>query len=62
MSLRWMYPQHSFAEQREQQTLAEHENKAAQAAESDKEMEGSVFEHQDDSQQRAYSGLFSDFA
>ena len=54
--------QHSFAEQREQQTLAEHENKAAQAAESDKEMEGSVFEHQDDSQQRAYSGLFSDFA
>lgn len=54
--------QHSFAEQREQQTLAEHENKAAQAVESDKEMEGSVFEHQDDSQQRAYSGLFSDFA
>jgi len=54
--------QHSFAEQREQQTLAEHENKAAHAAESDKEVEGSVFEHQDDSQQRAYSGLFSDFA
>jgi len=52
--------QHSFAEQRDQQALNKGNDQSSSSVETDQEE--SLFNQASNSQQRAYSGLFSDFA
>jgi len=53
--------QHSFAEQRDHQMSNNGDDKD-HLSNTDQESEDSVFDQQDNEQQRQYSGLFSDFA
>ncbi|OUR86694.1 flagellar hook-length control-like protein, partial [Cycloclasticus sp. 44_32_T64] len=53
--------QHSFAEQRDQQASNSQDGKG-HVSNLDGELEESVFDQQENTQQRQYNGLFSDFA